>query len=94
MKITEEMGDLLFVMANLGRHLGIDPEMALQGANRKFTSRFAHVERGLRDRGRAPHLSTLTEMEALWDEAKRFEAERRGDPKPDASADQPPTSSR
>lgn len=93
-KIQEEMGDLLFVMANLGRHLGIDPEMALQGANRKFTSRFGHVERGLRDRGKAPHTSSLTEMEVLWDEAKRLEAAARGEKKTEALPVQPPTNSR
>ena len=93
-KIQEELGDLLFVMANLGRHLDIDPEMALQGANRKFTSRFAHVERGLKDRGRAPHLSSLAEMEALWDEAKRLEAAHHGDLKTERNPDQPSTKSR
>ena len=73
-KIAEEFGDLLFVMANLARHLGIDPEAALRDANAKFTRRFSHIERALRAEGRSPQESTLEEMDRLWDEAK--EAER------------------
>ncbi|MGQ0673623.1 MAG: MazG nucleotide pyrophosphohydrolase domain-containing protein, partial [Hyphomicrobium sp.] len=72
-KIEEEFGDLLFVMANVARHLKIDPETALRGANQKFIRRFAHIERRLADQGRAPDQSDLAEMDALWDEAKRIE---------------------
>ncbi len=69
----EEFGDMLFVMANLARHLGLDAEGSLQAANAKFTRRFEHVERRLRAQGRSPHEATLAEMDALWDEAKRVE---------------------
>ncbi|MEJ6388559.1 nucleoside triphosphate pyrophosphohydrolase [Gymnodinialimonas ulvae] len=70
-KIAEEMGDLLFVMANLARHLKVDPEVALRGANAKFVRRFEYIERALADRGSSPERSTLDEMDALWDAAKR-----------------------
>jgi ATP diphosphatase len=72
-KIEEEFGDLLFVMANVARHLGIDPEAALRNANRKFVRRFAYIEEVLRAEGRSPEQSTLEEMDALWDEAKASE---------------------
>jgi ATP diphosphatase len=75
-RIEEEFGDLLFVMANIARHLGVDPEAALRAANGKFTLRFAHIERRLAEAGSAPERSTLAEMDALWDEAKAFEKER------------------
>jgi tetrapyrrole methylase family protein/MazG family protein/ATP diphosphatase len=70
---AEELGDVLFVMANCARHLGIDAEAALQVANAKFARRFAHVEARLRQRGKLPSESTLEEMDTLWDEAKRLE---------------------
>jgi ATP diphosphatase len=73
--IEEEFGDLLFVLANVGRHLEIDPEKALRGANQKFTRRFRHIERRLAEQGRMPQQSTLQEMDALWDEAKLAERE-------------------
>lgn len=66
----EEFGDLLFVIANLGRHLGIDPEAALRATNAKFTRRFEAVEAKLAERGKTPADSTLAEMDALWDEVK------------------------
>lgn len=72
---AEEYGDLMFVMANLARHLDIDPEAALRAANAKFTRRFRAVEAGLAAEGRRPEDATLAEMDALWDAAKR--AERR-----------------
>src|SRR5215471_17714860 len=72
-EISEEIGDLLFVLVNVGRLLGVDPETALKGSNRKFRRRFRYIEDRLRDRGREPASSTLKEMEALWDEAKREE---------------------
>ena len=72
-KIEEEFGDLLFVMANVARHLKLDPEAALRGANRKFTRRFGHIEARLAGMGRSPADSTLAEMDALWDEAKAAE---------------------
>ena len=70
-KIAEEMGDLLFVMANLARHLKVDPEDALRRANAKFTRRFAFIEAELAKRGKRPDDSDLAEMDALWDSAKR-----------------------
>ncbi|GLT09912.1 nucleoside triphosphate pyrophosphohydrolase [Sulfitobacter sp. PR48] len=71
----EEFGDLMFVMANLGRHLGLDPEAALRAANAKFTRRFAGVEAQLAARGKRPEDSTLEEMDALWDAVKARERE-------------------
>jgi ATP diphosphatase len=72
-KIEEEFGDLLFVMANVARHLGLDPEAALRAANEKFTRRFRHIETRLAEQGRSPAQSSLAEMDALWDEAKAQE---------------------
>ena len=71
--VEEEFGDLLFVMANLGRHLGVQPEDALRKANAKFTRRFNAVEAALKAKGQAPQDSTLEEMDALWDEVKAAE---------------------
>jgi nucleoside triphosphate diphosphatase len=72
-KIQDEFGDLLFVMANVARHLGLDPEDALRGANQKFSRRFASIEQALAADGRSPAQSDLAEMDALWDAAKRTE---------------------
>ncbi len=69
----EEFGDLLFVMANLARHMQIDPEAALRAANAKFTRRFRAIETALADQGRQPGDATLAEMDALWDAAKALE---------------------
>jgi MazG family protein len=74
-RIAEELGDLLFVIANVARHLAIDPETALRSANTKFTRRFAHIENRLAEQGKQPADSTLEEMDALWDEAKARERE-------------------
>jgi MazG family protein len=71
--IEEEIGDLLFVVVNVARLLGADPESALKAANRKFRRRFRHIEESLRARGKTPADSTLPEMDALWDEAKAQE---------------------
>jgi len=68
--IEEEFGDLLFVIANVARHLKLDPEAALRAANEKFIRRFRYIEARLAADGRAPAQSDLTEMDALWDEAK------------------------
>jgi len=70
---AEEMGDLLFVMANLARHMEIDPEQALRAANAKFTRRFAYIESQLAATGRRPSDSDLQEMDQLWDAAKALE---------------------
>jgi len=72
-EIEEEFGDLLFVMANLGRHLGVSPEEALRKANAKFTRRFNAVESALKAAGKALSETDLAEMDALWDAAKRAE---------------------
>ena len=71
--VTEEFGDLLFVMANLARHLKIDPEEALRLANAKFTRRFRRIEAALAAQGRRPEDSDLAEMDRLWDQAKAAE---------------------
>jgi MazG family protein len=68
--VREEVGDLLFTVANLARKLDIDPEGALAQTNIKFRRRFAAVEAGLTERGRALGEATLEEMDALWDAAK------------------------
>jgi MazG family protein len=74
-RIEEEFGDLLFVIANVARHLEVDPEAALRAANAKFTRRFRAIEDKLAAQGRTPAQSTLAEMDALWDEAKAEEKE-------------------
>ena len=71
--VREELGDLLFVVTNIARHLQIEPEAALKLTNRKFRRRFRHIERGLDTRGRTLDAATLEEMEALWAEAKSSE---------------------
>lgn len=68
--LTEEVGDLLFVVANLARHLKVDPEAALRSANTKFTRRFARIEDWLAESGKLPADSNLDEMDALWNRAK------------------------
>ncbi len=68
--IREEFGDMLFVMANIARHLEIDPEACLRAANAKFTRRFAYIEQRLNEKGSSPAQSTLAEMDALWDEVR------------------------
>lgn len=77
-EIAEEMGDLLFVMANLARHLSVDPEAALRAANTKFTRRFAAIEVALAAIGKRPQDSDLAEMDALWDAAKAQEKAAKG----------------
>ncbi|HUO20889.1 MAG TPA: nucleoside triphosphate pyrophosphohydrolase [Caulobacteraceae bacterium] len=66
----QELGDLLFVCANLARKLDVDPEDALRFANAKFVRRFAYIERGLAARGSSPEQSNLQEMDALWNEVR------------------------
>ena len=75
--VREEFGDMLFVLANLARHLRLDPDAALRGANAKFDRRFRHVEARLRDDGRPASEVSLDEMDAWWNEAKA--AEKSGD---------------
>jgi nucleoside triphosphate diphosphatase len=73
-KAEEEMGDLLFAMANLSRKLGIEPEAALRRANEKFTARFDAVERAFAPRGKSLSDASLEEMEAEWQRVKAGEA--------------------
>ncbi len=75
--LAEEVGDLLFVVANLARHLKVDPEAALRAANAKFTRRFARIEDWLAEGGKRPEDSDLAEMDALWNRAKAEEKVRR-----------------
>lgn len=72
-RLIEEYGDLLFVMANIARHLQIDPEEALRQANAKFERRFKKIEQRLMAMGKQPEESSLEEMDALWDVVKREE---------------------
>ena len=68
-----EVGDLLFAVVNLARHLDVDPEATLRATNRKFERRFAAIERALEERGKTPQEATLEEMDDLWNEAKSAE---------------------
>jgi MazG family protein len=70
---TEELGDLLFVLVNVGRKSGIEVEAALRAANEKFRRRFRHVELAAAERGTALRDMTFEELDALWDAAKAFE---------------------
>lgn len=69
-RVADELGDVLFAVANLGRKLGVDPEQALRGTNRKFELRFRHVEMRLAEQGKQPEQVSLEEMDRYWDEAK------------------------
>jgi ATP diphosphatase len=72
-KLADELGDLLFAVANLARHLGIDPETALSGTNGKFVRRFTEIERSLEAAGKSLDDASLDEMEAIWVAAKNRE---------------------
>ena len=78
-RMAEEYGDLLFVLANLARHLEVDPEAAIRRANAKFERRFRGVEALLAAGGRTPAQATLAEMDALWDRVKAAEKENTGE---------------
>ena len=69
-RLADELGDVLFAVANLARHCRVDPEAALRATNDKFERRFRHIEKRLAETGRKPAEVTLQEMEALWQEAK------------------------
>ena len=73
--VREELGDLLFAVTNIARHLGVEPEAALKSTNRKFRRRFRYIEDALRRRGRTLDSATLAEMEALWQEAKKRDSQ-------------------
>ena len=70
-RVREEIGDLLFAVTNIARHLRVEPEAALKLTNRKFRSRFRHIEESLRSRGQTFEATTLDKLESLWQEAKR-----------------------
>jgi tetrapyrrole methylase family protein/MazG family protein/ATP diphosphatase len=72
-RAREELGDVLFVCANIARALEVDPETALRGSNAKFVRRFGFIERRLAEMGRSPEQSDLAEMDALWNAAKAAE---------------------
>ena len=77
--VAEELGDLLFACVNLARHLGVDAEAALRGANAKFTARFHHVEAALAESGRSAEEVGPAELDRLWEDAKRSERRPSGD---------------
>ncbi len=70
-RLADEIGDLLFVVVNLARHLKVDPDAALRGTNAKFERRFRYLEARLAEDGKALEESSLEEMERLWQEAKQ-----------------------
>lgn len=72
--LEHELGDVLFTVVNLARHLGVDPEAALRSANRRFEQRFGHIERSLVSAGRHPKDASQSELELLWQQAKQLES--------------------
>jgi MazG family protein len=75
-RVREELGDLVFAVTNIARHLGVEPEAALKLTNRKFRRRFRYIERGLASRHRALGEATLEEMEELWQESKKMTGDK------------------
>lgn len=69
--MAHEVGDLLFAVTNLARHLQLDPEQAVRGTNQRFCQRFAHIEQQVAASGRSMQECSLDELDALWDEAKQ-----------------------
>jgi MazG family protein len=78
-QVREEIGDLLFVIANIARRLNVEPEAALKLSNRKFRRRFLYIERALQERGRSFQETTLEQLEALWQAAKQSEKKQPAD---------------
>jgi ATP diphosphatase len=72
-RVADELGDLIFAVVNIGRHVGTDPEMALRGTNTKFRRRFSHIETELEAAGETLEEATLQRMEDLWQAAKAIE---------------------
>ncbi len=75
--IADEVGDLLIVAVNAARYLGVDPETALAHSNRKFERRFRYIESSIKNQGREMKNVSLQEMDALWEEAKQAEKQRK-----------------
>jgi uncharacterized protein YabN with tetrapyrrole methylase and pyrophosphatase domain len=73
--LEDEVGDLFFVLVNIARYLALDPESALRRTNRKFKRRFQWMEEQLRASGRNPQQASMTELESLWQQAKREPSE-------------------
>jgi tetrapyrrole methylase family protein/MazG family protein len=73
-RIEEELGDVLFVLANIARRWGVNPEEALRKSNAKFSRRFQAIERGLAEQGRSIDSATLVEMEEFYQRAKKSDA--------------------
>jgi tetrapyrrole methylase family protein/MazG family protein/ATP diphosphatase len=71
-KMADEIGDIIFGIVNLSRHLGIEPEQALRRSNKKFVSRFEHIETVLQKKGKSLKEATLDEMDKIWEEAKNL----------------------
>jgi nucleoside triphosphate diphosphatase len=69
-RIADELGDLIFAAVNIGRHVGVEPEMAVRGTNTKFRRRFAYIEQALEQKGESLDAATLERMEELWQQAK------------------------
>ncbi|WFN84856.1 nucleoside triphosphate pyrophosphohydrolase [Agrobacterium pusense] len=72
-KVSDELGDLIFALVNIGRHVKADPENALRGTNTKFRRRFNHIEKSLGENGETLEEASLERMEDLWQAAKRIE---------------------
>lgn len=72
-KVADELGDLIFALVNIGRHVKTDPENALRGTNTKFRRRFHHIETSLQNNGETLETATLDRMEELWQSAKAIE---------------------
>jgi len=81
-EIAAETGDLMFALVNLARHVDADPETALRATNAKFERRFGYIERVLASQGRNPEAASLSEMDALWNEAKSKEPPASSKPDP------------
>lgn len=71
-RLQDEIGDLLFAITNLARHLQVDPQRALQQTNQKFRQRFAFIENQLQAQGKSLQDASLGEMDALWEQSKRI----------------------
>jgi ATP diphosphatase len=72
-KVSDELGDLIFAVANIGRHVNADPEQALRGTNTKFRRRFNYIETTLQAEGETLEAATLERMEEIWQAAKAIE---------------------